>query len=353
MRVLLTGATGFLGKHIVQRLAGATLNRTAPDGGDAIDAVELVCMSRNPPLEAEDGVTWVAGDVCDRASLDAALEGVTAVIHAAGKVSHDPADSRELFDLHVLGTETLMDAAKAAGVQRVVYLSTSGTIAVRQDVGDPRDSRTTWPDERADEPLEVVKAWPYYRSKLFAEQTALKAHGPELDVVCLNPSLLLGPGDTPLGQSTQSVRMFFEGPPPVPPPGVISFADVRDVAEAVATALVRGKGGERYLLGSANWTFARYFETLGRMTGKEVPALRLPTAAAKVLKWMPKLDFDRLPVNMPVKREEFELACYDWGLCDDKARAQLDWSPRDPLDTVYDTVCDIQTRERRFASWAR
>jgi dihydroflavonol-4-reductase len=343
VNVVLTGASGFLGRHLVERLRGAT----GPDGAP----VALTCVARHAPLDHDDAVRWVEGDVCRAGDLDAALDGAEVLIHAAGKVSHEPVDNDAVWRVHMTGTELALGAARRAGVRRVVYLSTSGTVAVREELGEPSDALCT--DERAPRPLELVAGWPYYRSKLFAEELALGMQAPGFDVVSLNPSLLLGPGDDPSGQSTQSVRMFFEGRVPPPPPGGLSFVDVRDVADAVVAALQRGAGGERYLLGGANWTFRRYFETLGRMTKTAVPGMGLPRGTRTLLRWLPDLQLADLPIQAPISRHELELACHTWYVDDRKARRALGWAPRDPLDTVYDTVRDIQARGSRYPRWER
>jgi dihydroflavonol-4-reductase len=347
VNVVLTGASGFLGRHLVERLYSAGAAGT--NGGTS--AVALTCVARHAPLGGDSGVRWVEADVCTPGALDSAFDGADVLVHAAGKVSHDPNDNDAVWRVHMVGTELALAAAKKAGIKRVVYLSTSGTIAVREDLGEPSDALCS--DERAPSPLGIVQAWPYYRSKLFAEELALAAQSPGFDVVSLNPSLLLGPGDDPAGQSTASVRMFFEGSVPPPPPGGLSFVDVRDTADAVFAALTRGQGGKRYLLGGANWTFRRYFETIARMTRTTVPSMGLPNATRKFLSWMPGLKLEDLPIKVPISRHELELACHTWYVDDRLARRELGWAPRDPLDTVYDTVRDIQARGSRFPRWER
>ena len=282
MRVLLTGATGFLGRNILSRLQDSEHT--------------LVAMTRNPDADLAPGVECVVGDVLDAESLKAAMAGVDVLIHGAGKVSHKPADAAELMRLHVNGTENVLDAAAEAGVGRVVYISTSGTIAVSDDL-------KAIPNEESSPPLPFIKEWPYYRSKLFAEQKALARSTASLPVISLNPSLLLGPGDVPDGPSTASVRHFLDGDIPASPPGGLSFVDVRDVAEAVALAITKGE--------------------------PDINALLL----------------------FGMTREELELACHVWYLDNSRAAADLGWSPRDPQLTLEDTVHDIQSRAGEYEPW--
>jgi dihydroflavonol-4-reductase len=331
VRVLLTGATGFLGRNIISRLSGEHT---------------IVALSRDPASAPAlpDGIEPVAGDVLDPATLASAMEGVDALIHGAGRVSHDPADAAELWRLHVTGTENVLDAAAAAGVGRVVYISTSGTIAVSDDL-------KRIPDETAPPPLSFIKAWPYYRSKLFAEQAALARSSDTLPVISLNPSLLLGPGDLPDGPSTAPVRHFLDGDVPAAPPGGLSFVDVRDVAEAIAAALTRGAPGARYLLGGANMTFTDFYGRLARISGKSAPLATMPTSTLRVLRWLPKWKQIGSTLGIDLSRDELELACHVWYLDHSRASDELGWSPRDPQRTLEDTVHDIQSRAGEYEPW--
>lgn len=312
MKVLVTGATGFLGRHLLRRLSAEH---------------EVVGLARNTVLHAE--FPMVRGDVLDRASLDAAMEGVDCLVHAAGTVSHEPRDAPATWDVHVTGTVNALEAALAAGVRRVVHLSSSGTVAVSED--------PVVLDERAPSPLKLVRGWPYYRAKLFAEEEALRRDKPGFEVLSLNPSLLLGPGDT-RQESTRPVVLFLQGRLQVTPAGGLSFVDVRDVAEAVALAIAKGRPGQRYLLGGANWSWTEFYTRLGELTGLKPPGLVLPRSARTVIGWLPSFRRDTLGRGVPVSRVELELSSHFWYLDDKKARQELGWRSRDPMETLLDTV---------------
>lgn len=313
MKILITGASGFLGRHLLHRLE---------DSGH-----EVVGFARNPPARAAH--PFVQGDVLDRASLDAAMAGVNVLVHASGRVSHELRDASRIFDLHVKGTRNALEAARAAGVGRVVYLSTSGTLAVSRG--------PVVHDERAGSVLEVAHNWPYYRSKLFAEAEALRHNRPEMPVISLNPSLLLGPGDT-AQESTRAVMLFLQGKLTACPSGGLSFVDVRDVASAVAAAFTAGKGGERYLLGSVNWTWSEFYSQLAAVTGMAAPPFALPGFTRKVLGWLPDLGRDGGGGFGSISRAELEIASHYWYVDSRKAASELGWEARDPLTTLLDTV---------------
>jgi len=227
VKLLVTGATGFLGSTLVPLLREA---------GHEVRALTRA----GAPIA---GVEVVKGDVRDPDAVQRALSGVQGLYHLAGLVSRDPADARKMYELHVDGTRTLLSAAARARLQRVVLSSSSGTIGVSR----VRAVAT----EEDDYPIETVGRWPYYLSKIYEEKIALDFARHGLPVVVLNPSLLLGPGDARMS-STQDIFRFLMGRIPVMPRGGISFVDVRDAAQAFLAALTRGNVGERHLLGAAN-----------------------------------------------------------------------------------------------------
>ena len=311
MKILVTGATGFLGRHLMRRLSAEH---------------EVTGLARNQPWDTP--YRYVRGDVLRRDSLEPHLAGVDVLVHAAGRVSHHERDAVALWDLHVNGTANALDAAKAAGVRRVVYLSTSGTVAV----GRTFEVR----DESSPSPLRTIQPWPYYRSKLFAEEEALRRAAPGFEVVSLNPSLLLGPGDHDQ-ESTRSVHLFLQGRLNSVPPGGVSFVDVRDAADAVALALTRGASGSRYLLGAANWTWTAFYEQLAHLSGLQPPLMVLPRITRRFTGLLPAevpAAFEHL---MPISRAELDLACHCWYLDSRRARADLGWQSRDPAETLLDT----------------
>ena len=311
MKVVITGASGFLGPHL-----------RAVFGGH-----DVVGLCRTPAAE------WMsAADVMDRGSLEAGFEGADLVVHAAGGVAHTAGDAGAMQAVHVEGTANALEAAKAAGVGRFVHVSTSGTVAVSAEPSFVAD-------EDGPDVLPIIKGWPYYRAKLFAEQAAMAFEG--LDVYVINPTLLLGPGDR-RGSSTASVQLFLDGGLPAAPSGGLSFVDVRDVAAAVPLLLERGRPRRRYLLGAVNLTFAAFYERLARVADLPPPRIRLPRATGRVLGWMPGGLRSRVADTFGVDRVELEMASHHWYLDNRRAVTELGWAPREPNDTLLDTVEDLR-----------
>ncbi len=312
-RYLVTGATGFLGAH---------LTRALRDAGH-----EVVAFSRAS-----------GGDVVDAVAVEAAGAGCDGAFHCAGRVSRRPEDAAEMYRVHVEGTKSVIDACARAGVRRVVVASSSGTVAVGED-----PAKLGAEDDPA--PIGVIGRWPYYRAKLFAERAALERNRPGFDVVSVNPSLLLGPGDA-RGSSTEDVRALLEGRVRLVPAGGLSFVDARDAASAMVLAMDRGRGGERYLVGGCNLTVRDFFERLARISGVTPPRVGVPRAPALVragAAWLERVA-RRVGVEPPVDPVSAEMAQYFWYVDSTKAERELGWSARDPGQTLHDTVKDLRAR---------
>ncbi|MCC6747756.1 MAG: NAD-dependent epimerase/dehydratase family protein [Deltaproteobacteria bacterium] len=318
-RTLVTGGTGFLGRHLVEHLLAR---------GES--TLRVLTTGPAPRWLEALGAEVVQGSITEPEVATRAVAGVETIYHLAGRVSRSPDDARLMHAIHVDGTRHLCEAAKAARVRRIVLVSTSGTLAVTE-------TGLRIPDESHAAPLELIGRWPYYASKYYQEETAARAceGGPEL--VTVNPSLLLGPGDDRLS-STQDVLRFLKEEIPVVPSGGMNFVDARDVAPALVAAMERGRPGEKYLLGGPNWTCAEFFGRLARITKVPGPRLKLPDRltllGARVMDSLYR-HFDRVP---PVDYTSVEMATYFWYLDDGRARRELSFTTRDPGETLLDTV---------------
>jgi dihydroflavonol-4-reductase len=312
-KYLVTGGTGFLGGHLVRTLEA--------------HGHEVVAFSRKS-----------GGDVLDRERVRTAAEGCDGAFHCAGRVSRKLADAEELYRLHVEGTKSVLDACAQAGVKRVVVASTSGTVAVSETQG-------RLPTEDDPAPIGIVSRWPYYRAKLFAERAALERNRGGFEVVCVNPSLLLGPGDV-RGSSTEDVRLFLEGAIAVVPAGGLSFVDARDAAQAMCLAMDRGRAGERYLVGACNLTVRDFFGRLARVSGVRPPRMPMPKSReiARIGALFVQRVASRVGFAAPVDPVSADMAQCFWYVDAGKAERELGFRARDPNETLYETVEDLRTR---------
>ncbi len=249
MRVLVTGASGFLGHGVVRAALAA--------------GHEARCLLR-PTSDTSriDGLAWerATGDMLDPASLARAMRGAGGVVHLAGISDWMEIDSPEMIRTTVEGTRNVLAAARAEGLHvRVVYVSSisavNGTLEpVVQDESTP----CTLP---LDEP-----AFVFVRAKLAAEAVCLEAARAGQPVVIVNPPETYGPNDTALITSRNLINLWKSRPALVSKGGVlIGYLD--DVARAMILALEKGRPGERYILGGENRTIPDIARTMFRMLG--------------------------------------------------------------------------------------
>jgi dihydroflavonol-4-reductase len=320
---LITGGTGFLGSHLVRQLV--------EEGTKDI----RVMATSIPDWLVDLGVETIEGSITRSDDVARAVTGITNIYHLAGRVSRERDDAREMYAIHVEGTRLLCDAARAEGVKTIVLASTSGTIAVTED-GE------VIPDETYTPPLEIISRWPYYASKSYQEMAALERfNGKGLRLVIMNPSLLLGPGDERLS-STKVVLDFMGRKINALPTGGVSFVDVRDTAKAFRAAMRKGRHGERYLLGAVNWTFDKFFGRLERLTKVSAPKLALPSKFAVAGAQLVDSFFKQWNLASPVEPGAIEMAQYFWYLNCGKAARELGFKPRDPGETLHDTVAYLR-----------
>ncbi|MBX7054218.1 MAG: NAD-dependent epimerase/dehydratase family protein [Pyrinomonadaceae bacterium] len=321
-RILITGGTGFLGTHIVRQFL------------DAGEVNLKVMASRVPEWMKDAGIKAVEGSVTDRDAVAKACKNVSAIFHLAGKVSRDNDDAAVMNKIHLEGTRVLCEAAAEAGVGNVILASSSGTIAVTED---EQVVEETYP-----QPIEILTRWAYYASKYYQERAAMENfNGEGRRLVILNPSLLLGPDDERLS-STKPVLDFLGKKVPYSPGGGLNFVDVRDAAAAFITALEKGRHQERYLLGAENMTFEQFFGRLARLSGVSAPMLKVPKKFAMAGSNIINSFYKNWGKTSPVMPNEVEQAEYFWYFDSSKAAEELDFAPRDPQETLQDTIAYLK-----------
>lgn len=259
MRALVTGSTGFVGANLVEGLTAA---------GHEVRALHR-SSSR---LEVLVGLHYesVIGDVLDRASLELAMDGVDWVFHVAGVADYwRQGGTARLYQVNVEGTRHVLAAALGAGVRRVVFTSSAAALGV-----PPADGSRLL-DESATFNLSPTR-FPYGHSKHLAEKVVHEfvAHG--LEVVIVNPTVILGPRDVNF-ISGSIIKVVYQHRVPVVPPGGVNYVDVADVVAGHIAAAERGRPGERYILGGHNLTHRQAITMVAKVVGVPPPRLQLPS----------------------------------------------------------------------------
>jgi dihydroflavonol-4-reductase len=257
MRALVTGAAGFIGSHVATALANA--------------GAEVRAFDRRPPAQPAPGVEPVIGDLLDADAVRRAADGCDAIFHLAALYSYARADAPAMQAVNVQGTRVVLDVAARNGRRRVVHTSSCATCG-------PTRGR---PATEADAPPAWELDVPYKRTKLEGERLALTAAREGLDVVVVNPTTPVGPGDlrpTPTGQMVADVargrsRAYLAG-------SALNVVAVEDVAAGHLLAHERGRAGERYLLGGENLALRDVFAIVAAAAGRRPPRAAIPWALA-------------------------------------------------------------------------
>ena len=266
MKTLVTGTTGFLGAALLRELIA--------DGRDVRVLVRPDADRSNiEGLDAE----VVTGDLRDRDSLAAALQGCEVLYHAAAYYSLWSRDKRTMYDINVQGTRNILEAAMTANVRKVVYTSTVGCIGLWPD-GRPADEQT---------PLDpAILCNDYKLSKYQAEQAALEFAGRGLPVVVVNPSAPVGPWDIKPTPTGKLILDFINGKMPAYLDTGLNLIDVRDCARGHLLAEQKGNVGERYILGNRNLSLHEILLALEKITGIPAPRIKMPYWVAYAAGWI-------------------------------------------------------------------
>jgi dihydroflavonol-4-reductase len=257
MKTLITGASGFVGSAVLRQLiaAGHTMRALVRPNSDRRNLAEL-------PVEI------VTGDLTDRASLDRALLGCSALFHVAAVYRLWEPQPQEIYEANVNGTRNLMIAAANAGVKRIVYTSSVATLGLTRD-GSPADEDT---------PVSLVDMIGHYkRSKFLAEAEVKKLVEEQgLPVVIVNPSTPVGPRDIKPTPTGRIIVDALSGRMPAYVDTGLNLVHVDDVAVGHLLAFERGTIGERYVLGARDMTLKEILTELAAITGRQAPRIRLP-----------------------------------------------------------------------------
>jgi dihydroflavonol-4-reductase len=322
MRVLVTGGTGFVGCHTVAALVGC--------------GHQVRLLVRDPgritPALAPFGITEVdavVGDVTNAATVQQAMAGCDAVVHAAAVYSLDPRRAARMAHTNPTGTDIVLGAAHRQGLDPIIYVSSLAvfwpTTTARLTAGAPLGTGVG----------------PYTRSKLAAEQVARGYQQAGAPVVITYPAGVLGPHDPHLSDTVRAIRDVLGGRWPVLPHGRLPLVDVRDLAALHAALLRPGRGARRYLLASPAVELVELVGLLGELTGRRLPQATAPDwllrPAGRLVDRVQRLLPVRLPVSAEAVAATLSIAA-DVEVDDTATRQELAIGRRDLRQTLADTV---------------
>ena len=255
MKVFITGASGFIGGNLVRRLVekGYTVKALLRPGSK----ISTTFLNE---------VEIVEGDILDFDTVLSGVKGCGWVFHCAAAYKFWARDPRDIYKTNVNGTDNVLLAATIEGVERIVYTSTVGAIGLPK-IGLGNESTPL--------PLHQVVG-NYKRSKYLAEKIALKKAIAGIPIIVVNPTAPVGPWDvkpTPTGKVIldflkEKMRAYVQTG--------LNFVDVADVAEGHILAALKGRIGERYILGNQNMSLLELFQNLQELSGRKRPMLQIP-----------------------------------------------------------------------------
>lgn len=268
MKILVTGATGFIGSTIVEELAKQGLAiRAAHRPGESLGQIDSDFLIDGLDLES------FPLDLNNRKEVFTQLKGVQILFHADYLCSWKRQDKARLYEINQMGTRNLMEAAHAQGIEKVIYTSGMETLAVpkNHEIATERDG-VAWEDLKTH----------FEKSRFLAEREVLNFKAKGLPVVIVHPTICLGAreqGTTLFGQYLQRLvngkaRFYLDTG--------FNLVDVVDVAKGHLLAAKRGKVGGRYILGNQNVYMLEIIQRVSQMTGRPGPKTALPFGWAQV-----------------------------------------------------------------------
>lgn len=265
--ILVTGATGFVGEHIVQQLLEA---------GHGVRALyrDAARQGQHGILSSEQlaAIDWVQGDVNDPLGMEEACVAVAKIYHCAAFISYDPTFRDKMFRTNISGTATVVNAALYAGVKRLIYVSSIAALGQAHEPGQAVDEQASWQGDAGQSNYAI--------SKFRSENEVWRGMEEGLEVCIVNPSVILGPGRVDSG-SNQLFRKIYQGLRFFSP-GSTGFVDVRDVARAMLALDRQGLIGQRFVLNAVNLSYKMLFSDIAKQLGVPAPSYAPPRLLANL-----------------------------------------------------------------------
>ena len=318
-----TGATGFVGRHLLPLLANEFTLRLLLRPGQALPGG--IAAQR------------VDGRLDDVAALRTGCRSAAVVVHLAALVSFRPEDHAAMFAVNATATADLAAAARAAGVQRFLHVSTISAVAYRD--------RPEVVDEQAPYNFGPLRIG-YCDSKFAAEQAVLAECARGLDAVIVNPPSMYGAGDRRKGDGSL-LSAVLAGEVKWAPPGGLNVANVTDVCAGITAAIARGRCGERYILGGENLTGVELMQRIARLVGGRAPRWRAPRAVVRAAAFAMRCKERGLGSRAPVTSEILALASRWLWVASGKAERELGWRAGSVDGGIAAAFAELQASQPR------
>jgi dihydroflavonol-4-reductase len=303
-KIFVTGATGFVGKNLVKKLA--------------CDGLSITCLARNPDpnlFKDHPNVSWVQGDILESPeSLAHYLQGQDTVYHLAGLIGYKKSLRNLMFKINVQGTENILRASIQAGVNDFIFMSSVAAI------GCSLDDKSIL-DEESPYNLKGM-GFGYFDSKNLAENRLIEiSSGSQINTFILNPSTIYGPGDSLKNTRSTQIKVA-KGKFPFSPPGGVNVVHIDDVIEACLKVVTFGKKNRRYILASENLYISDVFKIIAKEGGVTSPRYVLPKWILLSLGAVGDMT-SLLGMNSSFSLENARIACYFHWFSNKRAKTEL------------------------------
>lgn len=337
MKAFVTGGTGFIGSHLIDRLL---------ERGDQVTA--LVRSEKDAEAMRAQGVTPVLGDIRDRESMRAGMAGSDVVFHTAAWYKIGAKDWQAAEEINVQGTRNVVSLAQALGVPRIVYTS---TVAIYGNTrGQVLDETSPAPEGPFDTEYDRTK----WRAHFMAAVPLIEQGAP---VIIVQPGAVYGPGDR--SSLAEMMEWFYRGWFPIfpAPEMALQFAYIDDIVEGHILAAERGQPGESYILAGPPATMRQMVALWAKITGRPAPLLYAPPALVK--RSAPLLGLLGRFFDLPtlLSAESARISGSTYLASAEKARRALGWNPRPIEEGMRQTFAELgktvdapapEAIERRF-----
>lgn len=258
--ILVTGATGLVGSHLVQSLVQQR------------EKVKALYRSSIPSFDNADKVEWIKGDILDVIALEESFSDVQQVYHCAAVVSFSPKEKKNLYKTNVEGTANVVNASLNAGVEKLLHVSSVSALGrIRED--QPITEQMKWTPETSNSE--------YGRTKHLAEMEVWRGVGEGLNAVVVNPTIILGVADW--NNSSTAIFKNFYNEFPWYTEGTTGFVDVADVVKAMVMLMKSDISSERFIVSAENTTYHRLFNLIAKGFGKEPPHKKVTPSIAAIV----------------------------------------------------------------------
>lgn len=327
--VLITGITGLVGSFVAKRFI---------ESGHLVAGIRRSTSDMSLLSEIEDKIRWYEGDILDVLALEKAVQEATYVIHTAAIVSFAPRDRDTMFQTNVEGTANVVNACLEHHIKKLCFISSIASLGRKNEEESLTSTIITETNKWEESPLNSN----YAKTKFLAEMEVWRGESEGLDVIIVNPSIILGEADW-TKSSTQLFRYGFEEKTYYPT-GDLNYVDVLDVAECVYQLTNSDIKGERFILNAGSISYKNFLEKIAYEFGKKAPSKSVSPLLAAIL-WRIEAIRSRLTGKAPLLTKETALSSsHSFSYPNDKITHALNFEFKYIDDSIKRICSGLQQR---------